>query len=618
MAIFRRNKAGVLEVDTFVAPNARSLTAAAMPLSGPGVRLANAARAYKSNQDWQRQGWYFFDAIGELRSPLVWIANAVSQAEIHATELDPDTGMPTGPSENSTARAAAAAVLGGPSKRGGKLRTLALHWQVPGESFVLVIPGSATLGTADRWLVLSPSKVMQKGRGNDAAWEYTDPLTGVQAPVPPKAVFFRVWQPHPDDEYQADSAVRSALPECREVEKATMTIAAQLDSRIANAGVWLAADELDVPRGEHATGAAAFLDQLLMVAETSIQQPGTPAAVVPMAFNAPGELIASGGALAHVAPTTEFVQGLDDLRDKALARLANSLDMPRDVAAGTQGESNHWSAWQVEESTYKIFVEPLLRELGDAITTEWFRPALVAMGMDAKEAERYEIGWDTTKIVARPDDQATLDSAWDRVLISDEYWLTESGYPVDALPDADERTRRMLEKIVVGAPTLLADPAIAAALGLEVTADPAAAGVSGAAPGAVEGGQTPADADQRALPEGGTQDETPATPEVPDGLVAAAELIVYDALSRVGGRLLTNQNRGQFKTTPRHELHVALGVGPFDTERFMEGSFQFVEPVAQAFGLETEWLRERLSEYVEVRLLKRKPHDREVLKAWLV
>lgn len=605
MAIFRRRRDGgpllPETADTTVVPQA--ITAAAMPMAGPGVKIADRARKQSANLDWQRQGWYYYDAIGELRAPLVWIANAVSQADLHATELDPATGKPTGLSENPTAVQAASLALGGAAKRATLLKVLALCWQVPGEAWVIVRPQGQ--GKPDEWIVLPPSKVKSKGSGADASWQYTDPKTGVEVPLAPQARLFRVWSPHPADFIQADSAVRPALPICREIEKTSQTLAGQLDSRLATAGVWLVADELDLPKGEHETTALAFMDELLSVAETGIQQPGTPAAVVPVAFNAPGDMIAAGSALAFVDSSTTFVQGLDDLRDKALDRLAATLDMPKSVAAGSQDESNHWSAWQVEESTYKIFIEPLLRELGDALTEQWFRPALVAMGMSPDQAARYEIGWDTTNIVARPDDRETLESLYDKVLISDAYMLSENGVPEDAMPDEAERERRLLEKLVISSPAILSEPGVAETLGM-----PQLAAAQASAPAEEE---TPAlpPGQSRTLPD--TQGAEPEPETVPDGLTAAAEVIVKQALSRAGGKLLTRENRGQFLNVPKHELYQHIR--PSDVAGLVE--LQFTSGVAETFGVRRARLAGGLAMYVEHLLRTGETFDRERMRWYL-
>lgn len=602
MAIFRRRtENGPLLPET---PDAsitpRTITAAAMPMSGPGVKLADRARKFNANSDWQKQGWYFYDVIGELRAPLVWIANAVSQADLHATELDPATGKPTGPSDDPRAIKAAAQVLGGPAQRATLLRVLALCWQVPGEAWTIVRPCGA--GKPDEWIVLPPSQVKSKGTGATSQWHYRDPKIGTDVPLDARSRLFRIWDPHPADFIQADSAIRPALPICREIEKCSQTLAGQLDSRLATAGVWLVSDELDLPKGDHETTAMAFMDELLSVAEIGIQQPGTPAAVVPIAFNAPSSAIAEGSALAFVDSSTNFIQGLDDLRDKALGRLAATLDMPRDVAAGTQGESNHWSAWQVEESTYKIFIEPLLRALGDALTEQWYRPALIAMGMTPEQADRFEIGWDTTNIVARPDDRETLESLYDKVLISDEYMLTENGIPLDAMPDEAERERRLLEKWVTSSPAILSEPGVAETLGMPELAAAQASAVEQAPESPPE--------EPRALP--ATQDTEPEPEGVPDGLTAAASVVALRALERAGGRLLTRENRGQFGSVPKWELH--RHIKPLNPEAVATDAVQ--EDFLTAAGLDFHYAHD-IWKYLVETLREGLPHEPHRLRKYL-
>lgn len=597
-----------LRGDTGERQPAKAVIAAAMPMSGPGVARVNRGRMQQTQEQWQREAWYYWDVTGELRSSTTWIANAVSQADLHATTLDPDTGKPTGPSENQRSQAVAAQTLGGASQRAGLLRLIALCWQVVGEAWIVIRP--AGRGKPDKWLVLSGNKVTAKGQ----EWQYTDPYTGENITLGIQDRLIRVWCPHPDDQAKADSSVRPALPILREMEKATQNIAARLDSRIATNGVMALAEELDFPKGDFDTSGESFMNSMLVAAESGLANPGQASSQVPLAFTAPGELIANDGAFRHYDISTQFDGTVVELRDNGRDRLAQTLDMPKDVAAGSQGESNHWSAWQVEESTYKIFIEPLLKAIGDPITEYWFRPALIAMGETPQVAEGQEIGWDTTSIVARPDDRETLESLYDKVLISDEYMLTENGVTTDAMPSPEERTRRILEKIVIGAPTLLADPAVAEALGLEIEVQPAAAGVDATvgAGGELEPPQPSPDANPQvnALP--GTQGEEP----VPDGLVAAAELIVYDALSRAGGRLLTNQNRGRFKSTPRHELHTVATLPEF-TMPLLEGSFEFTDHVADAFGLDREHFKGYLRNYVTMRIRNREPFDRERLRACL-
>jgi hypothetical protein len=583
-------------------PVPKTVLAAAMPMTGPGVRAMSKVRQQSTQEQWQNDAWYFFDVIGEARGPLVWIANAVSQAEVHATELDADTGTPTGPTDNATARAAAAMVLGGPSKRSGLLRLAALCWQVVGEYWIIVRP--ATDRAKDQWLVLAGNKVKAKGD----KWVYDDPFTGLPVTLGDSDRLIRGWSPHPADQAKADSAMRPALPECREIELASQAIASKLQSRLGMRGVWMVPEEIDFPKGDHPSTGAALMDLFLSVTEEGIRNPGQPGAQVPVVLTLPGEQIANA---VFQDFATEFDGAVVDLRRDALTRLASTLDMPKDVAEGTQGEANHWSAWQVEESTYKIYIEPLLKAVGDIITEYWFRPALVAMGMTEEETQRYELGWDTTAIVARPDDRETLESLYEKILISDEYMLTENGVPEDAMPSSEERTRRLLEKLVMGAPTLLADPNVAEALGLDIEVSPVAAGVD-AEVGA--GGELEAPEPEpmpNALP--ATQGEEPEPEGVPEGLVAAAEVIVMQALDRAGGRLLTNQNRGQFKDTPRHELY--RHIRPTDPGSLVD--VRFTDGLATAFGIRPTYMRAALQVYVSKLLSTGTEHTRDELR-WML
>jgi len=584
----------------------KSVVAAAMPMNGPEVRtVARSRRPPQGEEQWQREAWYYFDVFGEVHNPMIWIANAVSQADVYAAELD-ENGKVTGPTEDARAQAAAAQVFGGAENAPRLLKIAALCWMVAGEAWIIVRPRGA--GLPDEWLVLSDSKVRSKGE----SWTYDDPFTGATVTLGPRDRLIRLWDPHPNDQAKADSAMRAALPPCREAEKYSQAIISRLNARIALNGVMALAEELDFPKGDFDTSAQSFADTLLSAFEFNLKNPGDASASAPVTVTAPGELIANDGWAKHLDLATEMDGELADKRDVALRRVVRALNIVDSIGDGTQDEANHWSGWQVTEENYKVYIEPLLKAISGAVVEFWFRRILAAMG--EANPQRFTLGWDTTAIVARPDDTENLRDLHDRILISDDYMATENGIPEDARPGEEERTRRLLEKIVIGAPTLLADPNVAEALGMDIEVAPAAAGVAGEVQGGELQPEEPPEP-ANALPERASEPDDGA---VPEGLTAAAELLVFDALSRAGGRLLTREHRGQFSHVPKHELHTVIAPNPMDTGRLMEGSFQFAGPVAEAFGLEEVWLRERLAEYVDIRLLKRKPHSRAELKSWLL
>jgi len=581
----------------------KAVLAAAMPLVGPEVKAVGNLRRQQTVEGWQTDAWYFFDAVGELRSPVTFIANACSQATPFAAEVDQDTQLVTGPTENESVQRVAAMILGGASMRAQLLQTIAVCWQIPGELFVIVRPTPDRQGVTmpDTWLVLSGQKVTVKG----GLWTYTDPMTMGQVNLGANDRLFRVWSPHPNDQSKADTAVRPALPILREIEKASMNIAAKLDSRLASNGVWLWPQEADFPAGDDMPKSAAIASFIMESMTAALSNPGTAGAQAPIMIEMPFEYI-DAASKSHIDFSTALDDQVVDLRNNALNRLAVTLDMPKDVAAGTQSEANHWSAWQVEESTYKIYIEPLLQRIADALTEHWFRPALRAMGIT--DVERYVIDWDTAAIVKRPDATEDMNWLWDNQLISDDARRAASGIPDDAIPDDDELELRRLAEAVKGAPTLAADPTIAQKLfGFEIA--PAAAGVSSTAIDAdpeLDDGGAAQGTGARALPAAQTEPDADTT-----GLTAAAELIVFAALDRAGGRLLTPATRGQFKDTPRHEMHTVVTAA--DTGGLLHGSFTNTDGVADAWGLDRAAFRTVLLEYSRALLVHGLPHRSDAL-----
>lgn len=592
MAIFKRK---TQPEDT--GPPPRQVRASAVPLTGPDAVLGLGTR--QTTEQWQNDAWYFYDAIGEFHQPVNWIANAVSKADIFGAEIDPETGLITGPTDNDAAQRAASLCLGGSATRAQLQYILAVCWQVPGEAFVIIRGRPVRDGRPqpDEWLVLSGNRVKPKSK----TWTYQDPDTLLWIELGGSDRMIRVWSPHPNDQSKADTAARSALPVMREIEKASMNLASVLDSRIATAGIHAIPDEIDLPvTGDNTSVADEFSDMMLRAASAGLSNPGTAAAQVPVYVTMPSDLIDAFVA-GRVKPDTAIDGTVIQLRESDMARLAHALDMPNETAEGSSGGMNHWGAWQVEETTYKIFIEPLLDRFGDALTEYWYRPVLRAMGV--QDPERYTLAWDTTGIVSRPDATEDLNWLWDRRLISDDYRRQASGIPEDAAPAEDETQQRLLTDVVLADPSLATDPEVGRRLlGFELE------------PPAVPEAPTPPE-----LEDGGAQDAARALPvapeseDVPNGLVAAAELIVFDALSRAGGRLLTREHRGQFGSTNKWELHTVIAPAPGDVDRLMGDSFLWEGKVAEAFRYDPWKLSRVLRQHVRHCLAHGLPHDRDAL-----
>lgn len=587
MGLFKREDAPVTARSR---PQGRALVASAMPLSGPEGK--QAWQAASGDEGWQNQAWYFYDAVGELRFAFNWLANAISRATLYAAELDPATGLVTGPTDDVRAQAVAQSVLGGADDRPQLQSTMALHWQVSGETFVLILPQDEA--APDRWITLSRRSMRQRG----GTWSYRDPLTGVWTRLGDKDVVLRVWSPHPDEQTHADSAMRAALPICTEIEKTSQNIVARLDSRLSGNGLYLIPQEVDFSLADSEASSAQAFRQMLMDAMTvSMANPGTAEAQAPIVADVPGEWLAAM-ADSHVDFSTALDAAIVELRQSAIGRLGGTLDMPREMALGELAQANHWSGWLIEESTYKIHVEPFLLKFGMALTKTWYRPMLSVMG--EKNPDRFVLAWNITEVVARPDDKEDVKYLLENNLVTADWARSKFDVPDDAIPSEEDERKNLARVLVQAAPTILENASIAEILGFEAT---------GAGQEAPAIASTAEPTGPRALPQ--TRDNEPDA-----ALVAAAELVALDALGRAGGRLLTPAYRGRFKDVDRWALHTVIPTGD-DYERLLEGSFQHTSLLASGTDMPLNRLEEALREYVLGRLRDHLPHNRAVLASTL-
>jgi len=588
MGLFRRS------VPSSVEGNAvpRTVLAAAVNLA----EVPQSWRARNGEDVWQKDAWYFYDAIGEMRFALNWLANAVSLCDMYVAEVDENTGLITGPTENQVAQKILRSVFGGATRRSQAQSTMALNWQVAGEVFILIRPRR---NQDDEWLVLSSTEVSERS----GVFTYSDPFTGAKIEMNSSTdMLIRLWQPHPRKQTHADSPIRAALPILKEIERTSMNIASRLDSRLAGAGVWIIPKELDFAANDgDPEGAQGVMDALVRTASASLNDPGQASAQVPIVLEAPGEQVANFN---YQTFATELTAEILELRVAAMQRLARTLDMPTEVIEGNGG-SNHWTAWQVEESGYKIHVAPVLDRFADALTIQYLRPALLAAG--EQNVDQYVFAFDTTAIVSRPNRQSELLELHDRLLVSDEAVRSEASVPDDDIPSDEEHDRRFIEKLVLQDTSLIKDPSVRQILGLEELTVTQTETVPQLPP--AESTAPQSDVSQtREIPERASQSDES------NGVTAAAELIVFDALSRAGGRMLTREYRGQLGHVPKHELHTVIKGSP---NAVLEGSFQFVEAVAPAFNEDAASLTRKLHSYCSYLISEQVVHDRETMRAWL-
>lgn len=466
-----------------------TLVAAAKSIAGTKMKRSHS-------QKWQDEAWQVYDEVGELRYTANTLSNATSRAKLFAARLplsddEPDPIDPHAdefeeetdtPENDRVAAEAVQAIGGGALGRAELLRRLAVQLFVPGDGYLVGLPPGVfddhpepdggleglppDVAARDEvslselsWHCLAVSEVSV--RGNQIVLKVEDEERQVAAD---DAVLIRVWRPHPRKWWEADSPVKANLPVLRELIGLTKHVGANIDSRLAGAGLLCVPNTVEVqspavedPDTDHQS-TPTFTQALIETMTTPIRDRDSAAAVVPLVAKLPPDAI---GKVQHIQFSTPFDQAAKDLRDEAIRRLALGLDAPPEVLLGL-GDTNHWSAWQIEESTVKIHVEPVLALICDALTTEFLWPVLEEARVD--NARDYVVWFDTADLTLRPNRTGEAQEAYDRGELDGTALRRESGFEEHDAPEKVDRAVEIALNIVQGSPELMGDPGLRAVI----------------------------------------------------------------------------------------------------------------------------------------------------------
>jgi hypothetical protein len=120
--------------------------------------------------------------------------------------------------------------------------------------------------------------------------------------------------------------------------------------------------------------------------------------------------------------------------------------LPKEIVTGT-ADLNHWSAWQVDDNTFRHHVEPHVVHCCDCLTGAYLRPFLEDAGVDPSWAERLLFWYDPTELVTHPDQTSDAKDLYDRHAISASALARIAGFSEADQPSAEETVVRMLQNM---------------------------------------------------------------------------------------------------------------------------------------------------------------------------
>lgn len=564
-----------------VKPPTASIVASAVRMPGSTNRM------WVRKEGWQSTAWKMYDQIGELRYAANWVGNVLSRATLHAAKRNSFGVVQTvtGPAADYLHD-----LFNGPDGQAQMLKSIGIHLFIAGECYLV---GRAPIksrgeGKDDIWEIASTEEI-KYGAG---VWQIdyddgTGPIT-----LGDDDVVVRIWSPHPRKRVMADSPVRAQLSNLHELLLLSRHVSAQATSRLAGNGILFVPSEMSFappPGADPALSSAESFQEVLGGAMAdAIDDPTSPTATVPIVVQAPGDQI---GNAQHMTFWSEYDQNLPALRKEAITRLATGLDIPAEVMLGT-ADMNHWSAWQVEESSIKVQIEPLLETITNALSIGYLQPLV--------GDTEVLVAFDTAQLRLRPNRSNEAIELYDRGELNGPALRRETGFEESDAMSAEDLKAWLLKKVAGGSAT---PEQVAQALNALGITEIDAVG----------------DNMRQARPDPSTG-EPPADGTPPDRQAASindmSEVLVFRALERAGNRLRSlKQTRPPVAACDTY-LFVECNVG--DLDKVLEDAWTIIPRVMPNIpDVQRQVVEAALDSYCRHLLLNQRQHSRDEMEHFL-
>lgn len=405
-------------------------------------------------QRWQSLAWGYRDMIGELRAALKFRAQAISRvrffiAEITDDDDEPiavslrgeknDDGTPTDRAEKITlpedlCAAAESELARLPLDEGDSfLGVWSENFDVAGECWLYGRLDPLT--NEETWEIRSVDDVEVQGSNVTVKDELGQPRI-VDLNPGSNEELYRLWRKHPRTPHLADSALNACLDSLEDITLVSRELRAASRSRIAANGIMFVPEGMaeikNQKEDDDREPGDAFIADLTASIISPISNEGDAGGIAPIVLLGDREDIA---AVRFERLEREDSPTLIAKLDKGLARMGQSIDVPGEIITGLAGV-NHWTAWQIDMSTFRYYLEPGIREMADSITASFIRKALSSFPPEL--VKRVRVWFDAGSITENPNRrQDTLD-AGDRMLISPRTSRKELGFGEGDAPSQEE------------------------------------------------------------------------------------------------------------------------------------------------------------------------------------
>ena len=396
-------------------------------------------------QGWQTRAFGYYKTIPEIWFASQFYSRALSNLEIYVASVNPNTGELERVEDDQAVQDYVERMQDPGGGRAGWLSAYGRLMFVNGEGFLLVTTNPDT--GAERWEFLSVNELRPQGDGSFT--RYKAPSLNAEEirltddenwePLPPECVAYRFWRRDPEYSALADAPMRAVLDLCDELMWLTQAVLARAKSRLS-AGVLVIPDQLSFPTdqavGEEDAAEDEWLAEINEHFIAGIENPGSASAVAPYLMRIDGQWAEKVRLIEMQDPSKFYPE--TGLRMECIKRIAMGLDLPPEVLLGT-ADANHWTAWSIDEQTWKAHLQPIAQMLVDDLTAAYLKPALRADGYG--NWDDYVVAFDASAIINHPDRSSDALNLYKEGVLSPAALRDANGFDDNDAPTEDEWDR---------------------------------------------------------------------------------------------------------------------------------------------------------------------------------
>lgn len=273
--------------------------------------------------------------------------------------------------------------------------------------------------------------------------------TAMEERLAPAQFIGRVWRPSPRYVDLPDSPLTALETSCEVLHLLTTNLRAKLMSRLATNGIFYVPSEVNDARSSAPSANPGefhqnkVLDELIKAAMYAAQNPGEPAAALPIFMTGPG---IHGEQFRHIIMDQEIFETDMKLRAELINRVLVGLDVQPQQITGSQ-DSNHWSAWAASDDEMRVSVKPDLETMCWALTRLVLWKKMTDAGRKSGEVMRYVVGYDLSRAQSHINAAEDSRQGFDRMLIGGAAARKANGFEDRDAPTSDEYIRMLGVKI---------------------------------------------------------------------------------------------------------------------------------------------------------------------------